>query len=83
MIGYPLKNESFSGVVFDKFFVAMGHIFKQLADILYVSGVQLVINICNNMKNSLMAAALIAYSFFPKKPSIKCYTVHCFKLTVF
>ncbi|HEX9826783.1 MAG TPA: IS982 family transposase [Flavobacteriaceae bacterium] len=109
----PLKNERFLDKIFGKLFADKGYIGKELAQLLFVDGVQLITQIKNNMKNCLMTmgdkillrkrsvietvndelknicqiehsrhrsfgnfltnliSGLIAYSFLPKKPSIK------------
>jgi hypothetical protein len=121
----PLKNEGFLKNVFGKLFGDKGYISKQLVEILFIDGVQLVTGIRNNMKNCLMSmndkimlrkrsvietvndelknicqvehsrhrsfanfivnliAGLAAYSFFPKKPSIRYETVKTNQLYAF
>lgn len=121
----PLKNEGFLKNVFGKLFGDKGYISKQLVELLFTDGVQLVTGIRNNMKNCLMSmndkimlrkrsvietindelknicqvehsrhrsfanfvvnliAGLTAYSFFPKKPSIRYETVKTNQLYAF
>lgn len=50
----PLKNERFLKEIFGKLFGDKGYISKQLVEILFTGGVQLVTGIRNNMKNCLM-----------------------------
>ena len=50
----PLKNESFLKAVFGKLFGGKGYISKELHKLLFVDGIELITNIKNNMKNSLM-----------------------------
>ena len=50
----PLKNESFLKAVFGKLFGNKGYISKELHKLLFVDGIELITNIKNNMKNSLM-----------------------------
>jgi hypothetical protein len=50
----PLKNESFLKAVFGKLFGDKGYISKELHKLLFVDGIELITNIKNNMKNSLM-----------------------------
>lgn len=50
----PLKNESFLKTVFGKLFGDKGYISKELHKLLFVDGIELITNIKNNMKNSLM-----------------------------
>mgnify|MGYP003472672932 FL=1 len=121
----PLKKESFLKKIFGKLFGDKGYISKQLFEILFIDGINLVTGIRNKMKNSLMSmndkimlrkrsvietvndelknicqiehsrhrsfinfivnilAGLAAYSFFPKKPSIKYQTVKTNQLYAF
>lgn len=51
----PLKNENFLKSIFGKLFGDKGYISKELANILFIDGIQLVTGIRNNMKNSLMS----------------------------
>jgi len=109
----PLKYESFIKDIAGKLFGDKGYISKQLFEMLFINGIQLVTGLRRNMKNQLMSIAdkimlrkrsiietindelknicqiehsrhrsfanfltnlisgLLAYSFFPKKPSIK------------
>lgn len=50
----PLKNESFLKQIFGKLFGDKGYISEKLQQLLVVDGIQLITNIRNNMKNSLM-----------------------------
>lgn len=50
----PLKNESFLKQIFGKLFGDKGYISEKLQQLLFVDGIQLITNIRNNMKNSLM-----------------------------
>ena len=50
----PLKNEGFLRQIFGKLFADKGYISEQLHKLLFVDGVELITNIRNNMKNSLM-----------------------------
>lgn len=121
----PLKNKRFIDKIFGKLFADKGYIGKDLAQLLFVDGIQLFTQIKNNMKNSLMSisdkillrkrsvietvndelknicqvehsrhrsftnfltnliSGLIAYSFLPKKPSIKFQTVKSNQITLF
>ena len=121
----PLKNERFLDKIYGKLFADKGYIGKSLAELLFIDGVQLITQLKNNMKNTLMSlsdkillrkrsvietvndelknicqiehsrhrsfnnflgniiAALIAYSFFPKKPSIKFETIKSNQITLF
>lgn len=121
----PLKNKRFIDKIFGKLFADKGYIGKDLAQLLFVDGIQLFTQIKNNMKNSLMSisdkillrkrsvietvndelknicqvehsrhrsftnfltnliSGLIAYSFLPKKPSIKFQTVNSNQITLF
>ena len=63
----PLKSDNFHKKIMGKLYGDKGYIGKDLFEKLFVDGVHLVIIIRKNMKNSLMH---IAYSFFPKKPSL-------------
>lgn len=109
----PLKTERFLDKIFGKLFADKGYIGKELAQLLFVDGIQIITQVKNNMKNCLMTisdkillrkrsvietvndelknicqvehsrhrsfgnfltnliSGLIAYSFLPKKPSIK------------
>ena len=51
----PLKQERFLDKIFGKLFADKGYIGKELTKILFVDGVQLITNMRNNMKNSLMS----------------------------
>lgn len=121
----PLKQERFLDKIYGKLFADKGYIGKNLMQMLFIDGVQLITSIKNNMKNSLMTmndkillrkrsvietvndelknicqiehsrhrsfgnflvniiTGLIAYSFLPKKPSIKYQTVNTNQLTIF
>jgi len=121
----PLKNEGFLKQIFGKLFGDKGYISDKLYQMLFVDGIQLITNIRNNMKNSLMTmtdkillrkrsvietvndelknicqiehsrhrsvvnfmtnlvAGIIAYSFLPKKPSLKYETVKSNQLALF
>ena len=121
----PLKNERFLDKIFGKLYADKGYIGKELAQMLFVDGVQLITQIKNNMKNCLMTlndkimlrkpsvietvndelknicqiehsrhrsfgnfftnliSGLIAYSFLPKKPSIKYQTVNSNQICLF
>lgn len=50
----PLKNEGFLQQVFGKLFADKGYISEKLSKLLFVDGIELITNIRNNMKNSLM-----------------------------
>ncbi|MCK0204763.1 IS982 family transposase [Ornithobacterium rhinotracheale] len=50
----PLKNEGFLKQIFGKLFGDKGYISEKLNQLLFVEGIQLITNIRNNMKNSLM-----------------------------
>lgn len=50
----PLKNESFLKQIFSKLFGDKGYISEKLQQLLFVDGIQLITNIRNNMKNSLI-----------------------------
>lgn len=50
----PLKNETFLKQIFGKLFGDKGYISEKLQQLLFVDGIQLITNIRNNMKNSLM-----------------------------
>jgi hypothetical protein len=50
----PLKNERFIEKIKGKLFADKGYLSSKLADLLFVNGIQLITNIKNNMKNSLM-----------------------------
>jgi len=121
----PLKNKRFLDRIFGKLYADKGYIGKELAQMLFVDGVQLITQIKNNMKNCLMKmsdkillrkrsiietvndelknicqiehsrhrsfgnfltnliAGLIAYSFLPKKPTIKYQTINSKQITLF
>lgn len=121
----PLKKERFLDKIYGKLFADKGYIGKNLMQMLFVDGLQLITSIRNNMKNSLMTmtdkillrkrsvietvndelknicqiehsrhrsfgnflvniiSALIAYSFLPKKPSIKYQTLKTNQLILF
>ena len=121
----PLKQERFLDKIYGKLFADKGYIGKNLMQMLFIDGVQLITSVRNNMKNSLMTmtykillikrsvietvndelknicqiehsrhrsfgnflvniiTGLIAYSFLPKKPSIKYQTVKTNQLTIF
>lgn len=122
---HPLKQQRFLDKIYGKLFADKGYIGKNLMQMLFVDGVQLITSVRNNMKNSLMTmsdkillrkrsvietvndelknicqiehsrhrsfgnflvniiAGLIAYSFLPKKPSIKYQSVKTNQLTIF
>lgn len=109
----PIKDENFTRNVFGKLFADKGYIGKELFEMLFINGIQLITRLKKNMKGAMMSFAdaillrkrsiietindelknicqiehsrhrcftnfitnmisgLIAYSFFPKKPSIK------------
>ena len=111
--------------IYGKLFADKGYIGKNLMQLLFVDGIQLITSVRNNMKNSLMTMSdkillrkrsvietvndelknicqiehsrhrsfgnflvniitgLIAYSFLPKKPSIKYQTVKTNQLVMF
>ncbi len=50
----PLKQKRFLDKIFGKLFADKGYIGKDLAKTLFIDGVQIITNIKNNMKNSLM-----------------------------
>lgn len=50
----PLKNEGFLKSIFGKLFGDKGYISEKLQQLLFVDGIQLITNVRNNMKNSLM-----------------------------
>ena len=121
----PLKQERFLDKIYGKLFADKGYIGKNLMQLLFVDGIQLITSVRNNMKNSLMTMSdkillrkrsvietvndelknicqiehsrhrsfgnflvniitgLIAYSFLPKKPSIKYQTVKTNQLVMF
>ncbi len=121
----PLKQECFLDKIYGKLFADKGYIGKNLMQLLFVDGIQLITSVRNNMKNSLMIMSdkillkkrsvietvndelknicqiehsrhrsfgnflvniitgLIAYSFLPKKPSIKYQTVKTNQLIMF
>ena len=121
----PLKQERFLDKIYGKLFADKGYIGKNLMQMLFIDGVQLITSVRNNMKNSLMTmtdkillrkrsvietvndelknicqiehsrhrsfgnflvniiTGLIAYSFLPKKPSIKYQTVKTNQLAIF
>jgi hypothetical protein len=121
----PLKNDRFVDVVKGKLYGDKGYLSKDIAQLLFIDGIQLITNIRNNMKNCLMElkdkillrkrsvietvndelknicqvehsrhrsfenfitnliSGLIAYSFFPKKPSIKFETFKSDQITLF
>lgn len=121
----PLKSERFLDRIFGKLFADKGYIGKELAQLLFIDGVQLITQIRDNMKNCLMTmsdkillrkrsvietvndelknicqiehsrhrsfgnfltnliSGLIAYSFLPKKPSIKFQTVNTNQICLF
>lgn len=121
----PLRNERFLDKIFGKLFADKGYIGKELAQLLFVDGVQLITQIKNNMKDCLMTfsdkillrkrsvvetvndelknicqvehsrhrsfgnfltnliSGLIAYSFLPKKPSIKFSTLNTNQICLF
>ncbi len=121
----PLKNKNFLKHLFGKLFGDKGYISQKLQQLLFVDGIQLITNIRNNMKNSLMTmsdkillrkrsvietvndelknicqiehsrhrsvanfmtnliAGIVAYHFFPKKPSLKYETVKTNQLAMF
>ena len=121
----PLKQERFLDKIFGKLFADKGYLGQDLTKLLFVDCIQLIINIRNNMKNSLMSlsdkillrkrsviktvddelknicqvehsrhrsfgnflsnmiSGLIAYSFLPKKSSIKYQTVKSDQIILF
>jgi hypothetical protein len=121
----PLKTERFLDKIFGKLFADKGYIGKELAQLLFVDGVQIITQVKNNMKNCLMTmsdkillrkrsvietvndelknicqvehsrhrsfgnfltnliSGLIAYSFLPKKPSIKFETENSNQICLF
>ena len=121
----PLKTERFLDKIFGKLFADKGYIGKELAQLLFVDGVQIITQVKNNMKNCLMTmsdkillrkrsvietvndelknicqiehsrhrsfgnfltnliSGLIAYSFLPKKPSIKFATENSNQICLF
>jgi IS5 family transposase len=50
-----LKNEGFLKEMFGKLFADKGYISAKLQKLLFVDGIELIISIRNNMKNSLMS----------------------------
>lgn len=50
----PLKTERFLDKIFGKLFADKGYIGKELAQLLFVDGVQIITQVKNNMKNCLM-----------------------------
>lgn len=50
----PLKNEGFLQQVFGKLFADKGYISEKLSKLLFVDRIELITNIRNNMKNSLV-----------------------------
>ena len=50
----PLKQERFLEKIYGKLFADKGYIGKQLAQLLFVDGIQLITSIRKNMKNTLM-----------------------------
>jgi len=50
----PLKQERFLDKIFGKLFADKGYIGKELANLLFIDGIQMITHIKNNMKNSLM-----------------------------
>lgn len=50
----PLKNEGFLRAIFGKLFGDKGYISEKLQKLLFIEGIELITNIRNNMKNSLM-----------------------------
>jgi hypothetical protein len=50
----PLKDEGFLKDIFGKLFGDKGYISDKLHKLLFVDGIELITNIRNNMKNSLM-----------------------------
>ncbi|WP_298288819.1 IS982 family transposase [uncultured Lutibacter sp.] len=121
----PLKTERFLDKIFGKLFADKGYIGKELAQLLFVDGVQMITQVKNNMKNCLMTmsdkillrkrsiietvndelknicqvehsrhrsfgnfltnliSGIIAYSFLPKKPSIKFATKNSNQICLF
>ena len=121
----PLKTERFLDKIFGKLFADKGYIGKELAQLLFVDGVQIITQVKNNMKNCLMTmsdkillrkrsvietvndelknicqvehsrhrsfgnfltnliSGLLAYSFLPKKPSIKFATENSNQICLF
>jgi hypothetical protein len=50
----PLKNERFVDVVKGKLYGDKGYLSKEIAQLLFIDGIQLITSIRNNMKNCLM-----------------------------
>lgn len=50
----PLKNDAFLKEIFGKLYADKGYISEKLQKLLFVDGIELITNIRNNMKNSLM-----------------------------
>lgn len=50
----PLKKEGFLRAIFGKLFGDKGYISEKLQKLLFIEGIELITNIRNNMKNSLM-----------------------------
>lgn len=50
----PLKNESFIKEIIGKLYTDKGYISDKLNKLLFVDGIELITNMRNNMKNSLM-----------------------------
>lgn len=51
----PLKQDRFLEKIYGKLFADKGYIGKSLAELLFVDGIQLITQLKNNMKNSLMS----------------------------
>ena len=51
----PLKDKSFLENVYGKLFADKGYVGKQLFEMLFINGIQLVTGIKRNMKNSIMS----------------------------
>lgn len=51
----PLKQERFLDKIFGKLFADKGYIGKNLANLLFIDGIQLITQVRNNMKNCLMS----------------------------
>jgi len=121
----PLYHENFLKQIFGKLFGDKGYISEKLTQMLFIDDIQLITNMKNNMKNSLMQmndkillrkrsiietvndelknicqiehsrhrsfanfltnliSGIIAYSFLPKKPSLKYQTVNSTQLSLF
>jgi len=63
----PLKQERFLDKIFGKLFADKGYIGKELANLLFIDGIQMITHIKNNMKNSLMT---LSDKIFLRKRSV-------------